>query len=100
MAERRKGKSPLRVCKSIHECFVCRQNISYGQVYIDGGYGNRRHKECYVKESAESLKRKLSRIAEIIESLDNRCIHVDGPVTPTNEEITIPEIREIYKISK
>ena len=42
---------------------------------------------------------RLKRIAEIIEAVDNRCMAVDGPVTPTLQEMTQSEISEIYKLA-
>lgn len=43
---------------------------------------------------------RLNRIAEIIESVDNRCLAVDGLVCPTLKEMTQSEISEIYKLAK
>jgi hypothetical protein len=37
---------PLRKCMSLHDCEICRKNITLGQKYYDGGYDNRYHKEC------------------------------------------------------
>ena len=45
-------------------------------------------------------KQRLSRIAEIIEEVDNRCLSVDGPVTPTLQEMQQKEISEIYSLAK
>ena len=42
---------------------------------------------------------KLKRIAEIIEHVDNRCAAVDGPVTPTLQEMSQNEISEIYLLA-
>lgn len=42
---------------------------------------------------------RLRRIAFIIEAVDNRCMAVDGPVTPTLQEMTQSEISEIYKLA-
>jgi hypothetical protein len=42
---------------------------------------------------------KLKRIAEIIERVDNRCMAVDGPVTPTLQEMSQDEISEIYLLA-
>lgn len=44
-------------------------------------------------------KERLKRIAEIIEAVDNRCMAVDGPVTPTLQEMTQKEILEIYNLA-
>lgn len=35
-------------------------------------------------------------IQDILESVDQRCMAADGPVTSTNEEITAKELRRIY----
>lgn len=40
------GKYRLRICKSLHECSVCEEQIKYGEEYYDGGYGKRAHEEC------------------------------------------------------
>jgi len=45
-------------------------------------------------------KQRLEKIAEIIEEVDDRCLFQDGPVTPTVDEITPSEIKEIYKLAK
>lgn len=42
---------------------------------------------------------KLKRIAEIIESVDQRCMAADGPVTRTLEEMTQAEMSEIYSLA-
>lgn len=44
-------------------------------------------------------KERLKRIAEIIEAVDNRCMAVDGPVTPTLQEMRQEEISEIYALA-
>lgn len=44
--------------------------------------------------------RRLEKIAAIIEQVDNRCMAADGPVTPTNEEITLEELKQIYELAK
>lgn len=43
---------------------------------------------------------RLDAIALIIEDVDNRCMAVDGPVTPTLQEMTQDEMSEIYKLAK
>lgn len=42
----------------------------------------------------------LAEIARIIETVDNRCAAVDGPVTPTLQEMTQKEISRIYQLAK
>ena len=42
---------------------------------------------------------KLDQIAAIIEDVDHRCMAVDGPVTPTDQEIRLDEIRAIYQLA-
>jgi len=44
-------------------------------------------------------RERLRRIAEIIDAVDNRCMAVDGPVTPTLEEMRQEEISEIYELA-
>ena len=43
--------------------------------------------------------KKLERIAGIIETVDNRCMATDGPVTATLDEMDQSEISEIYKLA-
>lgn len=44
---------------------------------------------------------RLLQIASIIETVENRCmVVVDGPVTPTNKEITNDELIAIYELAK
>ena len=43
---------------------------------------------------------RLSRIAKIIEDVDDRCMAVDGPVTPTLDEMTQDEISRIYALAR
>lgn len=45
-------------------------------------------------------EKRLKQIAEIIESVDDRCLAADGPVTPTHREIRLNEIQKIYKLAK
>jgi hypothetical protein len=42
---------------------------------------------------------RLGRIRQIIESVDQRAMAVDGPVTPTLEEITQEEMAAIYALA-
>ncbi len=41
----------------------------------------------------------LAQIREIIDRVENRCMAVDGPVTPTTEEMTEDELRRIYVLA-
>lgn len=47
----------------------------------------------------KELRCRLALIAEIIESVDNRCMAADGPVTPTLQEMRQEEISMIYAIA-
>ena len=49
---------------------------------------------------ALSNKERLRRIAQIIEAVDDRCTAADGPPTPTHKEITLAEVRKIYRLAK
>lgn len=42
---------------------------------------------------------RLRGIANILEGVDFRCMVVDGPVTPTRQEITDNELRAIYLLA-
>lgn len=46
--------------------------------------------------SQASIARAAIRFAEILERVDTRAMAADGPVTPTLEEITQYELRELY----
>lgn len=48
---------------------------------------------------ASVYKKRLDRIAQVLEDVDYRCICADGPVTPTRDEITDDELRLIYRLS-
>lgn len=52
------------------------------------------------KARARSPEERLREIVSIIERVENRCMEVDGPVTPTTKEITEEELRRIYKLAK
>ena len=49
--------------------------------------------------SRMTAEERLVEIAAIIERVDNRAMAVDGPVTPTLEEITQDEMSSIYKLA-
>jgi hypothetical protein len=50
----------------------------------------------HAKQDAEV---RLLRIARIIETVDNRAMAADGPVTPTRHEMTDDEMRQIYALA-
>ena len=58
--------------------------------------------ESFAKRLAWWMERDARRreIARIIEGVDNRCMAVDGPVTPTRLEITDKELKDIYALAK
>lgn len=45
------------------------------------------------------VKDALLGIQRVIESVEARCMAVDGPVTPTHQEITDSELRQIYRLA-
>lgn len=51
-------------------------------------------------QQIKNLTTRLDNIAKIIEDVDNRCMAVDGPVTPTLNEMTQKEMSMIYKYAK
>lgn len=42
---------------------------------------------------------RLRQIVAIILAVENRCMAVDGPVTPTTKEMTEEELRRIYQLA-
>lgn len=46
-------KYPLRICRSMHDCFICQSDIFCGEQYYDGGYGHRAHKLCADNQAKE-----------------------------------------------
>jgi len=62
-------KYPCRICKSLHECAICGRKITYGEQYLDGGYGRRAHLNCANNEREKQLA-------------DSAC--PSQPVTPDN----------------
>jgi len=39
-------KYPIRVCRFMNECEICKTPIIMGQRYYDGKYGRRAHEVC------------------------------------------------------
>jgi hypothetical protein len=39
-------KYPIRICRTMHDCEICHQEIRLGEEYYDGGYKRRAHKSC------------------------------------------------------
>lgn len=37
---------PLRTCKTLHFCELCKRYIELGEEYYDGGHSARAHKGC------------------------------------------------------
>lgn len=37
---------PVRICRTIQYCNICRRDITCGEEYYDGGYNRRAHKKC------------------------------------------------------
>ena len=42
---------PLRTCRWMNDCAVCKEPITSGQRYYDGGYTLRVHEECADKKT-------------------------------------------------
>ena len=49
-----------------------------------------------LRAALRQTRMSLDCIVEIIEAVDNRCLAVDGPVTPTRLEMTDEELRDIF----
>lgn len=58
--------------------------------------------EGYLRQFGENMdmRRRLDRIVAIIEFVENRCMAVDGPVTPTLQEMTQAELSQIYMLAR
>jgi hypothetical protein len=53
--------------------------------------------KTYEKEASEMTKR-ITQFNMIIDSIENRCMAADGPVTPTLKEATEDELSELWRI--
>lgn len=51
-------------------------------------------------DEIEALEKRLRDIRSIIESVENRCMAADGPVTNTRDEMTDEELRRIYRLTE
>lgn len=47
----------------------------------------------------KALQKRLARIKELIEAVEQRCLAVDGPVSKTCDEITDADLKEIYRLA-
>ena len=45
---------PIRTCRWLNGCVICRGDITCGQQYYDGGYSRRAHVSC-VAEKGEVI---------------------------------------------
>lgn len=52
-----------------------------------------------VKQHKSNESKRFSRIREVIERVDGRALAADGPVPPTEQEVTGEEMREIYRLA-
>ena len=50
--------------------------------------------------AASPARNACANVLSIIESVENRCMAADGPVTLTTREITEDELRAIYRAAK
>jgi hypothetical protein len=53
---RRLALAPVRVCRSLHRCCFCMQDIRLGESYRDRGYKMRAHTECFAAVNREVNK--------------------------------------------
>lgn len=56
--------------------------------------------ENNIAEVKDGVRKHAQRIADILETVDNRAMAADGPVTPTLQEINQRELKELYKSAK
>jgi hypothetical protein len=47
-------KYPIRTCRTMHLCCICKNNIMNSQKYYDGGYHRRAHLNCVNKKQGEN----------------------------------------------
>lgn len=40
------SRKPIRICRSLHFCQICANDIKHGEKYHDGGYHKRAHVDC------------------------------------------------------
>lgn len=55
------------------------------------------HGECAAEIA--KLRAVAQAYVSMIETVENRCMAVDGPVTPTHKEITDDELRKVYALA-
>lgn len=76
------------------------QTVKYGcALHHDTHRTDKSSLVCDRRTANDALTR-LRLIAEIIEGVESRCMAVDGPVTPTLQEMTEEELRRIYRLAK
>lgn len=60
--------------------------------------GHKRRPRGAPPPPVKAVLSKLAEIRDIIEAVEVRCMAVDGPVTPTSEEINEEDLRRIWEI--
>lgn len=50
------------------------------------------------EQEASDMEKRVTRFNMIIDSIENRCLAVDGPVTPTLKEATEEELSELWTL--
>lgn len=84
------GEKTLRAIGKIlakHDAGIIEAALELEQVARDNG------------DSAEARQSRLDAIKAIIDSVENRCMAADGPVTKTRHEMTDEELRRIYRLA-
>ncbi len=56
-----------------------------------------KHPMAKMKRRLDVAQRKARIVCEIVESVENRCMAADGPVTPTLQEMSEEELRELWQ---
>lgn len=85
----------------IHEfCQVCAPEAWKRNVVLRAERESfRRGQDKVIDKEVAKYQKRFTKIRGIIETVEQRCMAVDGPVTPTHEEITDDELRKIYKLA-
>lgn len=78
-----------------------RNNSNLARCYLDLRSSTSRLEEIARdnSDSAAMAKARLQSIKEIIDSVENRCMAADGPVTNTRREMTDDELKRIYRLA-
>jgi hypothetical protein len=67
-----KAKLPVRQCRTLHECDLCKDHIKADEWYFDGGHGNRMHPKCLLDETGNNWSEIVEPLLENIPCYESR----------------------------